>query len=224
MPVKLKGATSGDVTLDVPAVAGTNTLTLPAKTGNLITSADTGTVTQTMLAAGLAGKVYIKSVTATGAAQLDLTGWYSSAFDVYEIEYFDMVPGTNNDDLRMRMSTDNGSTYDTGNNYSFNVQYGQLTTPGGVMTNLTSFVQIGGSRSNAANECSAGTIKLFHPASTKFKLVQAASTILAPSTLFIAGAYVAAAWKSTSAYNAVRLYFGTGTITGTARIYGLSKS
>jgi hypothetical protein len=55
MPIKLKGATSGDVTLDVTAVAGTNTLTLPAKTGNLITSADTATVTQTMIGAGVAG-------------------------------------------------------------------------------------------------------------------------------------------------------------------------
>lgn len=52
MPVALKGSTSGQVTLDVPATAGTNTLTLPAKTGNIITSADSGTVTTTMLASG----------------------------------------------------------------------------------------------------------------------------------------------------------------------------
>jgi hypothetical protein len=32
MPIKLKGSTSGDITLDVPAVAGTNVLTLHAVT------------------------------------------------------------------------------------------------------------------------------------------------------------------------------------------------
>ena len=48
--IQLNGATSGSVTLTPPAVAGTNTLTLPAKTGNIITSADSGTVTGTMLA------------------------------------------------------------------------------------------------------------------------------------------------------------------------------
>ena len=37
--IKLKGATSGDVTIDVPAIAGTSTLTLPALTGTIITSA-----------------------------------------------------------------------------------------------------------------------------------------------------------------------------------------
>jgi hypothetical protein len=46
----LKGATSGQITVTPTAIAGTNTLTLPARTGNIITSADSGTVTGTMLA------------------------------------------------------------------------------------------------------------------------------------------------------------------------------
>jgi hypothetical protein len=36
MPIKLNGSTSGSVTVQAPAVAGTNTLTLPAATGNLL--------------------------------------------------------------------------------------------------------------------------------------------------------------------------------------------
>jgi hypothetical protein len=36
MPVKLNGSTSGSVTIQAPAIAGTNTLTLPAATGNLL--------------------------------------------------------------------------------------------------------------------------------------------------------------------------------------------
>jgi len=35
--IKLKGDTSGEITIDVPAVAGTNTITLPATTGNVLT-------------------------------------------------------------------------------------------------------------------------------------------------------------------------------------------
>ena len=35
--IKLKGDTSGEILLDAPAVAGTNTLTLPAETGTLVT-------------------------------------------------------------------------------------------------------------------------------------------------------------------------------------------
>lgn len=35
--IKLKGDTSGEITIDAPAVSGTNTLTLPAETGTLVT-------------------------------------------------------------------------------------------------------------------------------------------------------------------------------------------
>ena len=35
--IKLKGDTSGEVTISAPAVAGTNTLTIPAVTGNILT-------------------------------------------------------------------------------------------------------------------------------------------------------------------------------------------
>jgi hypothetical protein len=56
MPVKLNGATSGSVTIDAPAVAGTNTLTLPAVTDTLVGLAATQTLTNksVSLAAGTA--------------------------------------------------------------------------------------------------------------------------------------------------------------------------
>jgi hypothetical protein len=38
--IKLKGDTSGELTISAPAVAGTNTLTLPASTGTLAITAD----------------------------------------------------------------------------------------------------------------------------------------------------------------------------------------
>lgn len=54
----LAGATSGQVTISPPAVAGTNTLSLPAATGTLITSSSpaitTPTITGAVLAAGTA--------------------------------------------------------------------------------------------------------------------------------------------------------------------------
>lgn len=46
MALVIKGSSSGQVTVDVPAAAGTNTLTLPAGTGNIITSTTAGTVLQ----------------------------------------------------------------------------------------------------------------------------------------------------------------------------------
>ena len=42
--IKLTGDTSGEITISAPAVAGTNTLTLPASTGSLMTSTFTGDI------------------------------------------------------------------------------------------------------------------------------------------------------------------------------------
>ena len=50
MPVKLNGSTSGSVTIDAPAVAGTNTLTLPAVTDTLVGLAATQTLTNKSVA------------------------------------------------------------------------------------------------------------------------------------------------------------------------------
>ena len=48
MALVIKGSSSGQVTVDVPAAAGTNTLTLPAGTGNIITNTTAGTTLQTV--------------------------------------------------------------------------------------------------------------------------------------------------------------------------------
>ena len=64
MPVKLNGATSGSVTIDAPAVAGTNTLTLPAVTDTLVGLAATQTLTN---------KSVVLSAGTTTVAPLDFT-------------------------------------------------------------------------------------------------------------------------------------------------------
>ena len=55
MSLKLNSSGGGSITLQEPSTASNRTLTLPNNTGNLISSADSGTVSQTMLASGVAG-------------------------------------------------------------------------------------------------------------------------------------------------------------------------
>jgi hypothetical protein len=50
----MPGSTSGTITLTPTATAGTNTITLPAVTGTVVTTGDTSTVTNTMLAGSIA--------------------------------------------------------------------------------------------------------------------------------------------------------------------------
>lgn len=55
MSLKLNSSGGGSITLQEPSTASNRTLTLPDNNGNLISSADSGTITQGMLASGVAG-------------------------------------------------------------------------------------------------------------------------------------------------------------------------
>jgi hypothetical protein len=55
MPLKLNSTGGGAVTIDVPSTASTYTITAPARTGTIITTADSNTVTQAMVQTGFAG-------------------------------------------------------------------------------------------------------------------------------------------------------------------------
>lgn len=76
--IALPGSTSGTITIQPTATAGSNTITFPAATGTLITTGDTGTVTDTMLATiSTAGKVSggaITSGTIGGSTAINTSG------------------------------------------------------------------------------------------------------------------------------------------------------
>ena len=68
MPLKLNGSTSGYVIVDAPAVAGTNTLTLPAVTDTVTTNAATQTLSnKTLSSPTITG-------TATSTGDISTTG------------------------------------------------------------------------------------------------------------------------------------------------------
>ena len=70
----LAGNTSGAVELRTVDVAGSNTLTIPARTGTLITSSDTGSVTNTMLAGSIANDKLANSTITIGGQSVALGG------------------------------------------------------------------------------------------------------------------------------------------------------
>lgn len=93
MPLTLKGATSGGITLQAAAVAGSNTLTLPASTGTILTNvsgqsintsigingATSGTVTLTVPAVAGTNTVTIAAQTGTLNAAGPAFSAYASA-------------------------------------------------------------------------------------------------------------------------------------------------
>lgn len=70
--VVLSGATSGTVTLATAAVAGTTTITFPATTGTVVTTGDSGTVTNAMLAGSIANGKLANSAVTVGTTAISL--------------------------------------------------------------------------------------------------------------------------------------------------------
>lgn len=69
--IALPGSSSGTITIQPTAIAGTTTITFPANTGTVITSGDVGTVTNPMLGGGITNnKLANTSVTVTAGTGL----------------------------------------------------------------------------------------------------------------------------------------------------------
>lgn len=100
--VVISGDTSGTVSVTVPAVAGTNTLTLPAVTGNVITSADTGTVTKTMVSTSTSAgmgicRAWVTFVGSTGAisASYNVSSVVRNSAGNYTVFFTTAMPDAN---------------------------------------------------------------------------------------------------------------------------------
>jgi hypothetical protein len=67
--ISLSGSSSGSITINAPSAAGSNTITFPASTGNVVTTGDTSSVTNTMLAGSIANaKLANSTITIDGNA------------------------------------------------------------------------------------------------------------------------------------------------------------
>jgi hypothetical protein len=76
--LKLYGTTSGSITIQPAVAAGSNTLNVPATTGNFVTTGDTGTVTNTMLAGSIAASKLVGTDIAT-VGTITAGTWHGTA-------------------------------------------------------------------------------------------------------------------------------------------------
>lgn len=177
--------------------------------------------------------VYLTKQVASSSATLDFTGWYSSAYDVYEIVFSGIIPATNNVALWMRVSTNGGSSYASSSYYWSQVN---MSWNGGVGTNTGNNVgQLGVWQDTAGNGMPNsgsgagfdGTMRLYRPGdATYYKTMswmgngryQANSQHY---TINCMGVYAG----STSAVDAFRILCSSGNITsGTVYLYGVKNS
>lgn len=174
------------------------------------------------------GTALLASSSPSSAASVDLTSVITSLFDIYDIEFY-LLPATDSVSLWLRVSTNNGSSWESGAVYSsqyLDMSGATITAASGTTGNAMEIC-----RSNVGNnapfEGVFGTIRIHslgsgsgYPQTTscswRGELIDAAGL---SRTLQGSGGRV-----GVNAINAVQLLFESGNIAdGEVRIYGLPK-
>jgi hypothetical protein len=114
MPIKLNGATSGSVELDVPAVVGSDLqLTLPATAGDVVVKASNGSVDLGDVGIDSSGRLLVGTSSETGSSTVVVRGRPGVSLAEGQLELGRNQPATTpfglGDPLGKILFTDNGS-------------------------------------------------------------------------------------------------------------------
>ena len=169
--------------------------------------------------------VLLQEQVASASASLNFTDFVDSEFDDYFVVLENLIPATDGSLLRMRTSTNGGSSYDSGAS-DYHYSRGGTTAAGsGTNANSTSTaIEFTSSVGNAANETGvSGRIDFNKPQSAIYFGMNFAVRWLDTSTIPLnmdgVGYRMAAA-----DVDAFQLLFSSGNITsGSAKLYGLRK-
>jgi len=118
--IRIAGDTSGEIILSAPSVAGTNTITLPAVTGTILTTAYTGNVTFSGDLAVDTDTLYVDSAnnrvgigTSSPATTLTVTGSYANGLEIYK----NGVDSNSSARLFFNSDTNTTALYNAGGNF-----------------------------------------------------------------------------------------------------------
>jgi hypothetical protein len=179
--------------------------------------------------------VLLESHTASASASLDFTtrnatgqsgATFQSDFDEYVIEAINLIPATDNVDFLLRVSTDGGSSYDSGANYgrALRLDSASFNVVLGANSGLTALIAVANVDTTTTQASLNLSIRLFNPLSAaNYKAATVQGTFKNNDANYYA--VTGSGWYlSATAVNAFRCAFSSGNITsGTVRVYGVAK-
>lgn len=168
------------------------------------------------------GLEFIASADASNDAQIDFTGFDASKYDAYLFVLQNIVPSSDNQQLRIRTSTDGGSSYNAGGS-----DYGYWLFSGGSSSGSASYVPYNwdGAGSASGEDGISGTLYLFGPHRAEDTIMTINNFFTRTSSSSFQANYGGGARNSSADVDGLRFYFGSGNIeSGTITIYGLRNS
>ena len=182
----------------------------------------------------LGSKVLLSTATASSSASLSFDSTYiTSTYPIYQFEFINIHPATDDVEFTFNMSTDNGSNYNvTKTSTNFATYHDEADTTSALsyqassdLAQSTAFQRIAGANGNGADENCSGTLQLFNPASTVY--VKHFISNFQKNTYhnYSFSDYVAGYGNTTSAIDAVQFKMSSGNIDdGIIKLYGVKKS
>lgn len=172
--------------------------------------------------------VLVTNTAASSSAAVSFTG-LSSTYDSYMVLIHNAVPATDNVNLLMEVSTDNGSTWAT-TNYTGAIfaADGSTTYSINSTTNVIVHTAVSGSGLDAGDTAWGGSavFRIFNPASStmyKHMIIQGGGPNSTASGQ--SASWGSAVYKSTTAVNAIRFRMASGNIaSGTFTLYGVKNT
>jgi len=222
---------------DLTTIATTGLTTAQIAAATLVTAADTiasndnDTTIPTSAAVidyvqANSGRVLLANKTASASASLNFTEFNNAVYRRYEFELEFVLPATDNAELRLRTSTNGGSSYDSGvSDYSYMIHGGTATGasvgPGGSEA-ISQFV-IASTVGNAANEFGVHADIVITGAgdATKYTAIRAKvvwTNSAAESVYLDSNGFR----KAAADVDALQFFYSTGNISsGNIRMYGI---
>jgi hypothetical protein len=149
---------------------------------------------------------------------------FQSDYDVYLIDFINILLATNDQGIVANVSTNGGASYDTSAIYGRGYQYGATNnaTNGGGEVSQTRW-NITGNQTNTATHGMCGQLKLFNPTGTTSFKQMVGEVIYGHSTVDWLILQCGFVWKNSAAFNAMQFSTSAGNITGTVRVSGVTK-
>lgn len=221
--------TNGDGVSGNPTIAAVVASQAEAEAGTDTTKLMTAQRTAQAIAAlapDSGGRVLLADQTlGSAAASMSFTEFDNAIFEWYEFELTRFKPGTDNNSLRMRLSTDGGATYDSGaSDYSYSIiglKAGSgLNSAAAAATAIVLADNIGNA---TTDDGVCGTIKLYNAPTNARKTMVTAMLAGATSTDSIGAFFSTGQRLAAQNTDAVRFLFGTGDIGANSRVrmYGI---
>ena len=200
---------------------------------NATTIADAGA-----FSVSLGSMVHIKTLTASSSATLSFVHGtdgvvLDSTYPIYQFEFINMHPATDNTRFQFNMSTDGGSNYNvTKTSTWFSAYHNEADGTTGVsyvasqdLAQSTSYQSLSAGIGNDADQNLSGSLKIYNPSSTVFVKHFISNTNTSEYSNFIESMYAAGYGNTTSAVDAVRFQMSSGNIDdGKIKLYGIKDS